>query len=244
MPTFKKGTLTMPSNIFASVKTLALVLLGALLFAGCATSGHERASRTTSSMNVAQPELEKMKSQVGITLGTLNSLFHQKNQDPRPQYEQFSKELKEMENQAKVAYQSVRQTKKNGDTYFEAWGKDLELFSNPDIRMRSADRREKAMQRFGQINTSMEATDEAFYPLLIDLQDVEKYLSHDLTPEGIGSIKDILGKANQDAKLVTTRIDATIAELQEVEHAMEINKNMTSSTTTSAKPGTTKPSNL
>ena len=234
----------MPSNIFASVKTLALVLLGALLFAGCATSGHERASRATTSMNVAQPELEKMKSQVGITLGTLNSLFHQKNQDPRPQYEQFSKELKEMENQAKVAYDSVRQTKKNGDTYFDAWGKDLELFSNPDIRMRSADRREKAMQRFGKINTSMEATDEAFYPLLIDLQDVEKYLSHDLTPEGIGSIKDIVGQANRDAKLVTTRIDATIAELQEVEHAMEINKNMTRSTTTSAKPETTKPSNL
>ena len=195
-------------------------------------------------MNVAQPELEKMKSQVGITISTLNSLFHQKSEDPRPQYDQFSKELKVMENQAKLAYQSIRQTKKNGDTYFQAWGKDLESFSNPDIRMKSADRREKAMQRFSQINSSMEATDEVFYPLLIDLQDVKKYLSHDLTPEGIGSIKDIVGQANKDAKLVTTRIDATIDELQQVEHAMEINKNMASSATTSAKPRAAKPSNL
>jgi predicted nucleic acid-binding Zn-ribbon protein len=223
----------------------AALLMTLVLLAACATAGHERATRTTTSMTEAKPALEKMKTQIAITLGTLNSLIRQKSEDPRPQYNSYAKELQKMEAQAKTAYNSVRETKANGDVYFKAWEKDLQLISNPDIRDRSAARRIKAMEDFNKILVKMDAADEAFYPFLLELQDVQKYLNHDLTPEGILSIKDVVVKAGKDASNINQRIDATIAELHRVENAMEINRNLAEPPArTSAKPRAAKPSNM
>jgi hypothetical protein len=233
----------MPQKL--SFLSRAALLMAIALLAACATAGHERATRATVSMNEAKPELEKMKSQISITLANLNSLVRQKSEDPRPQYNNFVKSLHKMETQAKTAYQSVRVTKANGDVYFKAWEKDLELIANPDSRERSAARRIEAMENFNQILVKMDAADEAFYPFLIDLQDVEKYLNHDLTPEGIVSIKDVVVKAGKDASNIHKCLDATIAELNRVERSMEINRNLSEPPArTSSKPRAVKPSNM
>jgi len=223
----------------------AALLLALGFLAACATAGHERATQTTVSMTEAKPELEKMKTQISITLATLNSLVRQKTEDPRPQYTSFVKSLEKMETQAKTAYQSVRDTKAKGDVYFTAWEKDLDLIANPDIRDRSAARRAEAMENFNQILVKMDSADEAFYPFLIELQDVQKYLNHDLTPEGILSIKDVVVKAGKEASTINQRIDATIAELDRVEKSMEINRNLANPPArTSSKPRAVKPSNM
>lgn len=121
----------------------------------------------------------------------------------------------------------------------------IESCPNPTVPAAAAARRIKAMEDFNKILVKMDAADEAFYPFLLELQDVQKYLNHDLTPEGILSIKDVVVKAGKEASNINQRIDDTIAELHRVESAMEINRNLAEPPArTSAKPRAAKPSNM
>lgn len=191
---------------------------------GCASTGPQQATKTTSSMRDAKDELLLTKAQVRATMTSLNSLVGQSENDLRKQYDQFTKEVKSTDKQAKMLRDRAAKMNAQSGAYFETWEKNLETIQNPDIRKRSEERRAKAFDSYKKIDTAMQSTNEAFDPLLADLKDIQRYLGNDLTAQGIAAISEVVEKANANATVVEEKLDAMIAEIDRVAAEMSASK--------------------
>jgi hypothetical protein len=89
--------------------------------------------------------------------------------------------------------------KSQGKDYFARWDKESAQIQNEDIRTRSETRRNEVASRFDRISEQYDETRTAFRPFMSDLRDVQKFLSTDLTTDGLAAIKDSAAKATQDA---------------------------------------------
>ena len=87
----------------------------------------------------------------------------------------------------------------NGDAFFAQWDAQLAQIQNEDIKARSQARKDEVAQKLLAIKRNYAEAAMAFKPFLADLQDVQKYLSVDLTQGGVASMKDTAAKATQAA---------------------------------------------
>jgi len=182
---------------------------------GCATTGYEKALRTTASIADTRKELVQVKQQVTVTLEALDKVTSQTVGDARPAYKQYSDCVRRMEASADHMRQHALKAQIRGDAYFHEWEQDLNNYRNTEVRALSEQRRTELMTSYGKISTSMQATQDAFTPFLSDLRDVQRFLQQDLTKAGIGSLSNVVQKARSTGVSAQQRIDTTIQDLNQ-----------------------------
>jgi TolA-binding protein len=191
---------------------------------GCASTGLQQASKATSSMRDTKDELLLTKAQVRATMTSLNSIVGQSENDLRKQYDQYTKEVKSTDKQAKKLRDRADKMNAQSGAHFATWEKNLETIQNPDIRKRSEERRTQAFDSYKKIDTAMQSANEAFDPFLSNLKDIQRYLGNDLTALGILSIFPVFENVNANATTVEERLDAVIAEIDRVAAEMSTSK--------------------
>ena len=193
--------------------TLAIIAFAAY-FVGCATmAGFKKGARAAASMNDAQNELLEAKSQTEATTISLNAFNKQDDIDLPTQFKEFRKAIHSMESQFGRARRSVEKANEKGDKFFHEWEQEIALITNEDLRQRSETRKKNLLESFNKIGASMQPAEDAYGIFMSDLRDVERFLSIDLTPEGIAEISDTVQKANADSETLQEKIDAVIAAL-------------------------------
>lgn len=190
--------------------SLCVTAVAALLFVnGCASTGYDKGNKTAADIQKAANRIAALPGQIQQTMTSLNDLVNKPQTDLRPQYKQFNAHLSDVESAAKDIAAARRAMGEQSKEFFAAWDAQLAQINNEDIKSRSQARKAEVAQRLDDIKRSYTEAEVAFRPFMNELQDVQKYLSVDLTSGGLAAIKGTVTKANTDS----VSLNASITKL-------------------------------
>jgi phage shock protein A len=167
--------------------------------AGCASDNYKESATTAVELNQSSGMITKGNRLIDESLADLNDLVSNPYSDLRPQFKRFNNAVDELGESVKDVAGKAGEMKSQGKDYFARWDKESAQIQNEDIRTRSETRRNEVASRFDRISEQYDETRTAFRPFMSDLRDVQKFLSTDLTTDGLAAIKDSAAKATQDA---------------------------------------------
>jgi hypothetical protein len=204
---------TKPMKLIALLTT---TLAAAALFTGCATSGYQQADKTGAGIAQFREEVAKAKLAVDDTVKSLGQVAVTANTNPRDAFKQFTKSLANLESTAAKAKKRAADVKAQGQAYFANWEKELAQLKNPEIRRLAVQQKAKLQAAFDSIKTVATPLKAQFDPWLSNLQDLQKYLSNDLTISGVDAAKPLFAKTQTEGVEVQKSMDALVAELNTV----------------------------
>jgi len=166
---------------------------------GCASDNYKQSANTAATLAQSSGMITKGNTLIDESLADLNDLVSNPYSDLRPQFKRFNNAVDELGESVKDVAGKAGEMKSQGKDYFARWDKESAQIQNEDIRTRSETRRNEVASRFDRISEQYDETRTAFRPFMSDLRDVQKFLSTDLTTDGLAAIKDSAAKATQDA---------------------------------------------
>jgi outer membrane murein-binding lipoprotein Lpp len=184
----------MKTKTFLSASFAAL----ALLMAGCASKGYQKASETSSTIEKTARQIHKGNGQIDGVLFALSSLVNNPEANIKPQFDKFDIALSKLEELSNNVNEQAAAMQAQGASYFRTWDEELAKIQNEDIRSRSADRKNVVAGRFDKVRISYVKTKAAFVPFMSDLKDIRTALATDLTVAGVASIKSTANTAQHN----------------------------------------------
>jgi chromosome segregation ATPase len=210
---------------------VALLIVSALV-AGCgsSSSGGRTASskQAIESLRGTRQELAKAKTEVQQTNGSLDKLASGGNLEQS--YQQYTRQVAEMKASGERAKARGQDMRNRTRQYVAAWQKEMDQISSPELRAGASERRAKVQANFDQITASARATGDAYRPYLQNLQEIQKALANDLTPAGVDAARTAIDKAKAQGETVQQKLDALIAELDQVGGSMSTGASTASGT--------------
>ncbi len=195
-----------------------LVLLGAITcLTGCATTGMDRATKTTNSMQTVEGDYRQASAQIDATSASLEDLIKPDQTDMKKAYDAYAENAVKMEKSGKQLEMHSEKMRARGNEYFAEWESS---YTNPEIRELSERRRIEMREVFAKIPEASIGVKGALKSYLTDIREIQMYLSNDLSPQGIEAIKPIARRAIMDGdslretvKPVLSAIDSAKAEM-------------------------------
>jgi gas vesicle protein len=216
-------------------QTLMLLALAATtggLLVGCKSANYKQADKTGAGIASFREEIVNGKKAIDATMASLGQIEATAASDPRPAFEQYSKDVANLDSTAQRIRKRGQEMREQGKAYFDQWEQQLAEVKNPEIQALAKQRRAKLQEAFENIKSVAEPLKAKFDPWMSDLQDLQKYLANDITVNGVDAAKGLFKKAEDSGVEVQKSMDALIKEL-----------NTISATITAAKaqPGTVPP---
>lgn len=202
-------------NSFRIVPFLAATILSlACLQAGAA--GYKLADKVGSGIAEFRDDILDIKKAVDTTIASLDQVVTQAAVDPRKAYKQFEKNIPRIESAAKTAKKHGEAMRSKGQSYFQQWEKQMASVNDPDIRKMTEDRKARLQTSFDNIKKTTEPAREQFDSWLSDLKDLQKYLSQDITINGIEAAEKLIAKTKSEGLAVQQTLDKVITQLNTV----------------------------
>ena len=183
----------------ASVQ-LAVLLGGAALSAGCASTSYEKAGSASTTLQKTAQDIDQGTKKIDAVMASLSGLVNHSGPDLKKQFKKFNSELDDLQALARDVSEETAAMQNERAAYFQQWDEDLARIENEEIRNRSTERKIAVAARFETVRANYAQVKTAFNPFLSDLEDIRRALSADLTADGLASVKDVVSKANQDAQ--------------------------------------------
>jgi uncharacterized protein YhaN len=202
------------------LKTTLPMAVAALLLAGCASAGYKQAEKTGAGIAEYREEIFKGKQAIDATMQSLSQVAATANTDPRAAYQQYRKDLANLESATAKVRKRSQELRAKGDAYFKQWQQETATVQNPEIRKVSEEQKAKMQATFENIQKLSEPLKTQFDPWLSDLRDLRTYLSNDLTVSGIDAGKGLFEKTQSRGAEIQKSMDALVYELNNVSTAM------------------------
>lgn len=201
-----------------AIVRITSVLIATLSFlSGCATTGMDRATKTTTSMQTVEVDYQQASQQIDATRASLEDLIKPNQPDMKKSFEAYTGHVEKMEKSGRLLDRHTEQMRTRGNEYFIEWEN---TYTNPEIRELSERRRIEIRDGYRKISEASIGVRGALKSYLTDIREIQKYLSNDLTPQGIESIKPIAQQAvidgdnlKETVKPVLTAIDLVKADM-------------------------------
>jgi len=191
------------------------------ILSGCGTTaGYKHADRTGAGIAEYRDEVVNVKKAVDDTLQAMDQIEVTADTDPRPAYEKFSGKVAALQSAAAKADKRGQDMKGQGQAYFAQWEEQLAQLRNPQIKQLAEARKTKLWESFTSITNVAEPLKAQFDPWLSDVEDLQKYLSNDLTIAGVDAAKSQFVKTKADGLEVEKSMDALVAELNSIAAAL------------------------
>jgi chromosome segregation ATPase len=196
-------------------------LIVSALLAGCGSDSGGRTAQSKQaidSLRGTRQELASAKTEVQQANASLDKLASGGNLEQS--YQQYTRQVAELKASGERARARGQDMRNRTRQYVAAWQKEMDQISSPELRAGAAQRRAKVQANFDQISSTARATGDAYRPYLQNLQEIQRALANDLTPAGIDAARPAIEKAKAQGDAVQQRIDALIAELDDVGGSM------------------------
>jgi hypothetical protein len=167
-----------------------------LLCAGCASTGYEKATQTSTSLQEAARDIDHALLPIDNAVAMLSDLVNNPQPDVTPQFKKYSAAVTKLESMADDVRSHASAMREQGTAYFKVWDQELAKIQNEDVHSRSLERKNAVAARFEKVRASYARTSTEFAPFMADLKDIRRALATDLTSGGIASVKDLASKAN------------------------------------------------
>lgn len=115
------------------------------------------------------------------------------------------------------------QMRSRGDKYFAEWEQE-QSYTNPSIRQISKQRRLEMQRLYSQIPEAGIGVTGALKSYMRQILDIRTYLSNDLTPKGIDSIRPIAQQVAQNGEVVEQRVQPVISTIEQVRRQLTSGK--------------------
>ena len=200
------------------VRLLALTLgLSTLI----ATAGYAGQEELMKSVGDALAEGNATKSQLAMTMGSLNALLATNpGGDLRPAYQAYVENAEKTKKDAESTRQRVAQMNSDSTKYFSEWRIDNQKIANGKLRQVAIKRLEQVKNDYQKSLESLDRASGRFVPFITDLADIQTALSNDLTAQGLKAAKGVFKKANNDHSEVQKEINAAIQHLAATQAAL------------------------
>jgi chromosome segregation ATPase len=200
-----------------SLAFFTMFLLGAAAFlGGCVTTGMDRSVKTSNSIKEVDSDIRKINIQIDVTAKSLDSILNAGQPDLKKAFDTYSDEVAELDSQGKKVLKHIDEMKSRSTEYFAEWQKQGETYTNPQIRELSDERRNKLAEIYARVPTAGAGIKRAYLAYLVDLKEIQTYLSNDLTPDGITAITPVAEKSDQDAEALKTSLEPVLTALDEI----------------------------
>lgn len=194
---------------------LATMLLGAFTcLSGCATTGTERAAKTTSKMQTVESDMKQALVQVETTDASLETLIKPDQVGVKKAYDEYAENVNQMEKIQKQLDRHDTQMREQGKEYFTEWEKKGETYADPNLREASEERRAQLSEVFGKVPQASAGMKEALNSYVSQLKQIQSYLSTDLTPKGIEAMTPSAQKAMQEGQRVKDAVQPALSAMQ------------------------------
>ena len=193
-------------------------LLGAItLLTGCATTGMDRATKTTNLMQTVEADYRQASSQIDITRASLEDLIKPTQTDVKKAQGVYTDNVVKMEKLGKRLETHTDNMRTRGNDYFMEWESS---YTNPEIRELSERRRIEMREVYAKIPEASIGVKGALKSYLTDIREIQKYLANDLTPQGIAAINPIAQRALADGENVKETIKPVLSAIDQVKFEM------------------------
>jgi uncharacterized protein YlxW (UPF0749 family) len=196
---------------------VAIAVAAAQLFtAADAVAGYKQADKTGASIAEFRDEILNVKKEVDAAMVALDQVVATAASDPRKAFKDFEKAVPRVDSAAKKAKKRAEDMRAKGQEYFKQWEAELATLNNEEVRKLAEERKAKLQKTFESIKNFMDPAREQFTAWQADLQDLQKYLSNDLTIAGVDAAKDLIAKTKTEGQGVQKTLDKVIAELNTI----------------------------
>lgn len=194
------------------------VLLGVLSFlTGCATTGSERATKTTNSMQAVEGDYKQASVQIDATRTSLEDLIKPGQTDLKKAYGTYAGNVEKMEQLGKRLDMHTEQMRTRGQAYFAEWESS---YTSIEIRQLSEQRRNEMRKIYAKIPEASIGVSGALKSYLTEIKDIQTYLSNDLTPQGVEIIHPVAQRAMKDGDDLKETIKPVLTAIDEVKAEM------------------------
>lgn len=195
-------------------------LIGILLLTGCQSDGRVPAQvGAVSSVNETRQQFAKGAAQVDEMIAATQAMSEVPT-DLSKEFAQFNKELAETQKMAANAAARTADMRGRAAAYVERWQADMQQVSNPELRSAATRRAAAVKARYDDIKAAATSTREAYQPFVNELTDLQAYLSHDLTAEGVRAARPIFDEAIGRGQTLRQALDALNKEFAAVAREM------------------------
>lgn len=187
---------------------------------GCATTGVERATKTTNTMQTVESEYRQVGLQVDATNASLQELVSPNQTDIKKAFEKYQTNVTRMEKLGKKLDKDSADMRAQGQKYFAEWENQDTGYTNPQIRQLSDERRLELREVFAQIPEASVGVKGALHAYIANVGEIRNYLSNDLTPKGVDAITPVARKAVQDGEDLKASVQPVLAAIDRARSAM------------------------
>jgi DUF2959 family protein len=170
--------------------------------AGCATQGYERAANTAAQVRAVRTSVEAFQKQVDVTTASMSALLGGAHDGLREKFEAFSREVDALASSGGSYKSSVQSMRRAAMDRFQSWEAESQQITNAEMRAKSSERRSEVMDTYRAAEAAAEEMASQIGPFVLDIQDLRKVLSIDLTPAGIDAASDLSGRIKEGSRKV------------------------------------------
>lgn len=154
--------------------------------------------------------------QIDATAASLDALMLAVQPDLKKPFNTYSENVAMLDKEGKKVLKRMEEMKLNSKNYFEEWEKQGDAFTNPQIRELSEERRTKLAEIYAQVPAAGSGIKGAFNEYLTDQKEIQKYLSNDLTPQGITGITPVAKKSVQNLEILKQSLKPVLSALDDI----------------------------
>jgi len=203
----------------ATRKALTAGVLGILfLSAGCATRSGQagEVTRAMTSMRTTREELVKARAYVDDVLAAMDQLRGAPAGSLPWVYKVFTDQVSQTVRQCGTARRRTSRMLAQWRQYTASWEREIDRLSTPELRAGAAERRQTVLRNYERLRDAADATEQAYPPFLTQLRDIQKSLSLDLTPAGVGVVQPVFEQAHQTGAELREMITTFVAQIDQV----------------------------
>ncbi|HEY0008693.1 MAG TPA: DUF2959 family protein [Tepidisphaeraceae bacterium] len=207
----------MSSKIIIRVSALTAL---SFLAAGCASDqGQKMSKQTVTSVSQTRTALMNSDKEIQESLDALNMLEKQ-NTDLTSAFTVFKKEVQDVKKQAANVRTAATDMRTRATEYRSEWRADIGTLSNEELRQSARERAQTVEKRFERINELYSQVNINYGPYVSDLDDLQKFLSNDLTSRGVTAASPAFNKARTDGEKLRSSIRELSSELEQTSTAL------------------------
>jgi hypothetical protein len=197
-----------------------LFLATFMFFTSCSTTGMQRSEEVQSTMQTVDNDIKKTIVQLDAIGASLDELTKPGQADVKRAFELYSKNVSKIKDMEKDFDKHADEMKKSGKDYFSEWDKKDQKYDNPEIQKRSDERRAALSNIYDKIAENSVGVKQAFKTYVSDVNQIQAYMSNDLTNKGITSIASLSDKTVRNGNYLKNELVNLQSAIEDARYEM------------------------
>jgi DUF2959 family protein len=160
-------------------------------------------------------EVNRYVSQLNETERALSLVGRSNNGNLRKRYESFSREVGKLEKAQARATSNIDRMRSTSAEYFSSWDKANAQIAEPELRLESARRRSRVLERHREFADDLSKIGLELQPFMSNLRDLKSFLGADLSPSNVEKARELIEQSQVDAKALKERIAGVRTTLEQ-----------------------------